>query len=183
MDLADQLARATLERLPAETARMWRRNTYTVAGNGAVGCDDSVEFELESGIADSKQIVAFQVRRDLEQNRRPMQRIANTLGHRVEDLAHLLRRLPSAKPRRIRRADVDHDEVRERAHPRHQRCVIRGDTSRRRAFVGPEVERKANRNPGLLDPLDSVRNRLHPFARKAETVYQRPALADAPKPW
>src|SRR5258708_16413587 len=107
MDLADQLARATLERLPAETARMWRRDSYCVAGNGTVGCDDSFEFQFERGIADSKQIVAFQVRRDLEQNRRPMQRIASTLAHPVENLAHLLRRLPSARPRRIRRTNVD----------------------------------------------------------------------------
>src|SRR5260370_20566155 len=98
MDLADQLARATLERLPAETARMWRRDSYCVAGNGTVGCDDSVEFQFERAIADSKQLVAFQVRRGLEQNRRQTHRIDSTLAHRIDKHAQLLQRLPSATP-------------------------------------------------------------------------------------
>src|SRR5882762_9384650 len=106
-----------------------------------------------------------------------MRGLAATLAHRVEDLAHLLRRLPVAKPRRIRRAHVNHDEVGKRAHPRHQRCVVRGDTGYCRVLVGAEVESEANRVTTLAIALDSARNRFHSFARETETVDERAPIA------
>ena len=51
---------------------------------------------------------------------------------------HPLRRLPVAQPRRIRRADVDHDKIRQRAQPGHQRRVILRDAFRRRVLVRPK---------------------------------------------
>src|SRR5260370_14270137 len=182
-DVVDQFARTNLEWLSAESTRMRRRNSDRVAGNSTVTCDDTIKLELERGIANSKEIVAFQIRRDFKQNRDAMRRLAGALAYRVEDLAHLLRRLPVAQPGRVRRAHVNYDEVRKRAHPCYQSRVVGGDTGQLRVLVGPEVEAEANRDTGFANPLDSARDRVHSFARETETVDERLALADAPDSW
>src|ERR1700722_13324113 len=179
MDIADQLARANRQRTPAESSRMRRRNSQRLARDRSIARDDSVHAQLQRGLADSKHLVAFQVRRNLHQHR--PRRLSRLFADRGEQLAHLLRRLPVAQPRRVRRAHVDYDEIGLRTESFHQGGVIGGDPLRRRDAVGAEVEPNSNRNPRLAHSLDSRRDRLHPFARKAEPVDQRAALGNAPQ--